>query len=80
MQSRRAAPQSTHRPGRLAGFDGFFRVDPADRDVASWQQFPRGTFGTREGALANARKAAENSVDLNVIADLVWRVTNAVDL
>jgi len=60
-------------PGRLARFDGFFRVEPADKDVEGWQQFPRGTFGTREGALANARKAAENSVDLNIMAALVWR-------
>ena len=66
-------------PGRLARFDGFFRVDPADRDVESWQQFPRGTFGTREGALANALKAAENSVDLNITASLVWRTSSAAE-
>src|SRR5438477_1430446 len=49
--------------GTVLSFSGLFRVDSAGGDEESWQEFPRGVFGTREGAMACALMAAKRSID-----------------
>ena len=54
---------------RAAAFSCFFRIDSAVWDEESWQQFPRGSFGTRAAALACALTAAKRSIDLRYSVD-----------
>jgi hypothetical protein len=50
-------------------FSGVFRIESAVWDEESWQQFPRGKFGTRTAALAGALTAAKRSIDLRFRVD-----------
>jgi len=48
-------------------FNASFTVDPPMLADESWQQFPDGAFDSCQGAAANARAAAERSIDLDLI-------------